>query len=1284
MRKRLFAIGLFCGLSLSGLAEKEPDRIVIPKTVKAPEIDGKLSPGEWDNAVAITGFQHIYNYLTSRQMISYLTYDNERFYLGFRSTFPSESKLKRFARRRDDKFLCKDDAVELFIAPDYEKRRSLDFQFLGNSLSVIQDFQARPDVANILMAWNGKWDYRCTSGPGWWEGELSIKLAELELKPGKDFGLNVCRDYYPYFFTNWTSGGYRNYAKCTFGGDCPVVQITDLGDIARAKANLKIKLDNRGKAGGFSAEIQVLDALEDKVLLTKSEKFNLKAGEKKDFNLKADWSKKVGEIKFFEGEQRGSEWIQWQKKDKKKLILTIKDDSSKQVLLRHLFFVKEGIKDYVKADKGRVFDVVAELYPSYDRLKCAVDIYDFPQKNEAADIKISVLAPGNILVAENVIDKFRLGYGETTVKLPEASNKKAGENEVKFQAVDNSGRVLAEEKTSFVKKKFPWEGVHKGNSGKVIAPYTPLELEADGFWWWKNYNTVKCWGREYKFSNNGMLEKVMTRKQEILASPIELTGKTKTGSINFKTDDSLKVVKSEPEAIRLDSKSKSGNIELNTQIDIEYDGMIKYTLELSSKNNEKVDELSLKIPLKNKNAILYHACGESVRVTNQAGYVPEGDGLVWSSKNIKNSVVKGTFIPYFWLGDYDRGFCWMADNDKGWSTDDKKACIEFIREKDVLYARINFINQPTLLNKPRKIIFALMAGPVKPEYTGWRLDPNRSVWFCGEQTLQGYGTPPDPERYYKWAKRMKKERGYWGVNTSPNDLWGRTEENLYYQAEWHPGYPSIKRNDFVMYNLERLIDEGLVDGVYSDDVYPVVSDNIITGTGYIREDGKIQAGYSMFALRDFYKRAATIFREKNCSRRMMVHMTDSMVMPCYNFWDIKHDNEWERTHNAITSYPLGEVCARSMSRQYGMAASWHTPCDWKSNPEDGGDELSCILLLHDIIGRVETMDNRTLPAKKLFGIGAPDVEFMGYWVLQPDKDPREKDIKISAWVRKKEGTALITIANLSEKGWTGEIVIPFEKLDLANNSVIFNVEEYTHKEIPVDSGKIKLSIPRHNYRLLMVSPTGKFPTNRQPKGYKLAENLKIDKVNSDDFNGNKLNPAWKLNCSKLSEGLIRLRRNRLQVLGKDYKFAVAEKPFTLADASVQVKIESKKSHSSVGLLLLWADGNYVFAGIVADNFNYSWQENGKGHRFRGSKINQENPGSMHQENWVKIKLDKDKIIFLSSADGEEWKQAKEIKRQKGFEGSPKVLRLGKCPSGKEAKHDINVCPVYFDDLIISQ
>ena len=27
---------------------------------------------------------------------------------------------------------------------------------------------------------------------------------------------------------------------------------------------------------------------------------------------------------------------------------------------------------------------------------------------------------------------------------------------------------------------------------------------------------------------------------------------------------------------------------------------------------------------------------------------------------------------------------------------------------------------------------------------------------------------------------------------------------------------------------------------------------------------------------------------------MMVHMTDSMVMPCYNFWDIKHDNEWHK------------------------------------------------------------------------------------------------------------------------------------------------------------------------------------------------------------------------------------------------------------------------------------------------------------------------------------------------------------------------------------------------------
>ena len=30
----------------------------------------------------------------------------------------------------------------------------------------------------------------------------------------------------------------------------------------------------------------------------------------------------------------------------------------------------------------------------------------------------------------------------------------------------------------------------------------------------------------------------------------------------------------------------------------------------------------------------------------------------------------GTFLPYFWIGDYDRGLCWMCDSDRGWSVAD--------------------------------------------------------------------------------------------------------------------------------------------------------------------------------------------------------------------------------------------------------------------------------------------------------------------------------------------------------------------------------------------------------------------------------------------------------------------------------------------------------------------------------------------------------------------------------------------------------------------------------------
>jgi len=583
-----------------------------------------------------------------------------------------------------------------------------------------------------------------------------------------------------------------------------------------------------------------------------------------------------------------------------------------------------------------------------------------------------------------------------------------------------------------------------------------------------------------------------------------------------------------------------------------------------------------------------------------------------------------------------------------------------------------------------------MAGPPAPEPPGWRHDEgDRMGWYYRVKTFQGYGRPPDLDKFRKFSAANKEERGYaCTINTSPNDLWGVTPANLYYAAEWHPGLPTPKRNDYVMYWIDKLAGEGLIDGLYSDDTYPVADNDLVTGRGWVREDGKVQGSYRMFALRDFYKRSAWLFYKYGMKNRMRVHMTDAHIMPAYSFWRIKMDNEWGRVGpgvDEIDGWPLGEICARTLSRQYGMAARWHTV---------GGDALGTLLLLHDVLGRAHHMTNRALPAKLMFGFGAEDVEFLGYWRLQPDRDPEKKDVKVSAWVRRNLGTAMVTVGNLSQEDFDGEVRIPLRLMGLRADAIACDAEG-RHARIPLSRGGLSVAVPRHNYRLLLIGPEGTFPVDLPPLGEKLKPGPERAVAEmSDDFDGAALSSKWRLACSPTSGGAIETYRKRLKVTGSDYKFAAAEMDFGRDNVSAQVRLEVQiRSHqNTIGLALVWPNGRTVFAGQRPHHryqtFYYTadvgkhWPKYGL--VKHGSPVNGDNPGMMHQFNWVKIALAPQTIAFHGSADGETWTRDWELERPEELSGPPKLLRLGKDPAGRELKHRPAPDWVYFDDLFVTK
>jgi len=1264
----------------AALAQTPTNVLVIPRCAQSPTIDGTINPAEWSGAAAVTGFMHVFGYMTQRQTVVWVTYDDARLYLAWHSAFPPDTKLRRVARERDARRLCADDAIELFVAPDFADALALEYQFLGNSLGVIQDFERRRNLGNSLMLWNGAWDFECTTGEGWWDSELAIDLDQLKLRTDREFGINICRDHAMYYFTNWTPGRFSDFARATFGGDCPVVQMLDLGNALGADLSARFALRGGGDPERLTLAVQVHDSADGALLAEDSRTVDLAPGAPAEVILRADWTAREGEVRPPPDRDDAIAFRQWLTDTRRDVTIAVTDAGGRALLTHHLP-VNPGLVDPIQTAEPRAFEVFADLYPSYGVLRASADIYDFPQKERAERVAVVLQPAGQQWVAGcGMIAEFELGYGETDIRhLPLAP----GTYQVAFHALDAAGQVLATEVTELeVPPPFEWEGTHAGTSGRVIAPFTPLEVAG---------SSVRCWGREYAFSPGALPLQLTSRGAAMLAGPVAVEGRAAGERLRFEPFGDLEVLSADDPQVRLRGYSRAGDLRLESEVTVEYDGMMRFDLTLAPDRAVRVRDLRLEIPLHDQHALLYHACGESIRLTNQAGYLPAGEGVIWDSRAIPNAQVLGSFIPYLWLGDYDRGLCWMAESDRGWVTDEDRPCLELVRDGGRLVLRVNLVQRAIELDQPRTLSFALQAGPARPEPLDWRVDEG-PFWYYNVKTSQGYGRPPDLEAFREFAGKFREENGVgWGINTSPNDLWGVTPTNLHYAVEWYPGVPTVRRNDFCMYWTEQLIAEGLIDGLYSDDTYPLADADLVTGRGWVREDGRVQSSYPMFALRDFFQRAATIFREHDCRRKLMIHMTDAMVLPCYGSWDLKLDNEWFRGQergglDTIDCYDLGEVCARSLSRQWGMGAHWHWPAGWH-NSLTGGAEQATLLLLHDIVGRVDCMDNRTRPAKELFGFGEPDVEFLGYWALQPERDPRVKDVKLSAWVRRGQGTALVVVGNLGEEDFAGTLRLPLGLMGLARDVVACDGEDQ-HAAVPLRDGAFDIAVGRHDFRLLLVGPPGRFPADLPAPGIALERPAQPIAELCDDFEAGELSAAWRLVASPVSEGELRLHRGRLQVYGSDYKFAAAERDFGEDNVSVQVRVEVRgRSHQNyTGLVLLWANGNYVYAGsgLKYPAFEYEALTGGQRARRRGAEASVANPGAMHQVNWVRIDLTPEQIVFYGSADGVTWSRDWELERPEDLAGAPAVLRLGKSPHGLEDPHKPGPSPAYFDDLIVGR
>ena len=152
-------------------------------------IDGRLEPGEWDGAIAASGFTISgSDTLAPQQAVMRLLHDDKHLYIGVKCLESSMKTLKAPRRVLDGEFWL-DDSIEFFIDANHDHETH--WQFATTAAAM------RYDNVDGDSTWNATWTTAAQRGTDFWSVEIALPFAELKLPapaPGALWGFNLCRE----------------------------------------------------------------------------------------------------------------------------------------------------------------------------------------------------------------------------------------------------------------------------------------------------------------------------------------------------------------------------------------------------------------------------------------------------------------------------------------------------------------------------------------------------------------------------------------------------------------------------------------------------------------------------------------------------------------------------------------------------------------------------------------------------------------------------------------------------------------------------------------------------------------------------------------------------------------------------------------------------------------------------------------------------------------------------------------------------------------------------------
>ncbi len=818
----------------------------------------------------------------------------------------------------------------------------------------------------------------------------------------------------------------------------------------------------------------------------------------------------------------------------------------KIVKLLILFFLIlfAGIISQLSAKENNT-DFTLYYLPVINRLDMQIPVESSIPASAKTSISVKLLSKGKKIffgqASGNVLEPVSGKYREFIVDVPVLT---PGTYQTVI-TITNPNRKPVTVRREFTVEKWDWLDNKLGISKNIVPPFTPIKVDG---------NAIEVLDRKYYLDEIGLPERIIAKNKDILSYSVSLHALHNGNTVKI-TNRKYTINEQNNNILKISGSGNIGNIDLGLKTTLEYDGFLTVRLILDPKKPEKLDRLTLTIPVKSEIARLMHCVGARLR-TNYAGNIPEGTGRIWDSTQSCRDNINNTFIPYLWVGGKQRGICWMADWSKGWSLEPwnvnwlktgRNPAIELCRNGNSVIIKIHFINYPVTIDRKREIVFGLMATPVKPFPENWQrwsfrgmgppferfyVTPYTNMWGGKDRWGEVYPRQWDysllreilkyknsgkiqwrnvfknkqiQEFVKVWRKKHKLDdkcvldsqrslcAGFIQASNSKcfvtyintRALSAELPEAKYFGPEWYirphrfnSTVPVRSFQDLALWSFAKMIDAG-IDGIYFDNTFPASNMNWAANQAYIDEFGKVQPNCGLFAIRNFIKRTRLLFHSNGIKQpKLIVHMTNTLVIPCFSFATIQYDWEWHRgTKPHPERFSNDFIRAESTGLQAGLVPFVMERIGRlkdKAGMSKTQRSFWAVTLPHaikDSRGGITDFVEQKRPDKVFAKFAAWDknCKFMPYWELELEPNPAFKitagEKVVLSYYQKPEKVLLIC-SNLNSKSQNIKISVNPEILKLGNKPI--TSDPCDNKKVIWNKNTLKLLIHGYDYRMILL------------------------------------------------------------------------------------------------------------------------------------------------------------------------------------------------------------------------